>query len=437
MRIVVWLKDDLRIEDNPAVSLAMGEAGPPYVTFLHTDEALLSHVRPTERRRARQDHLLSAMERVIEKSGSRLVRIPGDADNFMQAIAEIHAQHVYANIQIGDNLSYARDREVARRLKASGITYHEFCADGIGRGRRKGPPPFIAGAQEHPWFHFPETPEPIRRLRRFLKKLPGAGYRENMWVPSRDEEATSRLSVDIACGALSVDRVLHETQIAMAQDPRNPAWNQFAARASWRRGFVQQFEYNVDNFPWHPHREERPEDADRMKAWLGGETGFPLVDAAMRQLASEGWANFRMRQVVSSFALDLLDLDPFRTGIALGELFDDYTPGIHWMQIARQSGMMVGVGPRVVNPIKQAQDLDREGVYVRRWIPELREIPAAAIFEPWRYEGYKGPRPIVDYKSAARAARERRHPTGGGQNAEVSGDKEKRGAQMSLFGEQS
>jgi deoxyribodipyrimidine photo-lyase len=158
-------------------------------------------------------------------------------------------------------------------------------------------------------------------------------------------------------------------------------------------------------------REERRDDARLMAAWLAGETGHPLVDAAMRDLTANGWINFRLRQLLCSYAIDLLDLDLHKVGVALGELFDDFCPGIHWPQIGLQAGMMAGRGPRVLNPVKQAQELDPSGAYVRSMLPHLASIPTGGVFEPWRLIGYRGPRPIVDYATASRAARNRHAPT--------------------------
>lgn len=397
---------------------------------MRSDEGTISHVKSTQRRKDFESDRLLEMREVIDRSGSRLLECKSDQNSILSAIADIKPNAVISNIQISDNIEFQRDRLVWKELKSQGIECHELCTDGIGRGSQSAPAPYLTSAKNIPWFKFKKAPWSIGELRSFLERLPRSRYREDMWIPGKDEKATSLLSTAIACGSLSVDRILHETSEAMSRsENQGTSWQQFAARPQWRRSFVQMFEKNINNFPWGPHREERKEDQAYMNAWLNGETGYPLVDAVMRQLSQQGWANFRMRQVACSFGIDLLDLDPYRAGVALGELFNDYTPGIHWMQIARQSGMMVGVGPRVVNPIKQAKDLDPKGDYVKAWIPELRDVPVPAIFEPWKYEGYKGPAPIIDYKEAARKARELRTPP----SKNKSSEKKAKSDQLSLL----
>ncbi|MEE4210475.1 MAG: FAD-binding domain-containing protein [Parvularcula sp.] len=411
MKAAVWIKDDLRLEDNPAVWNAMQHADISKILFVRSREAAITHVRPTARRLEREEKQLRQIEAVLERTGTRIIRTGGEADEIVSALVEHEITNLFANIQIGDDLGYRRDNALIGLLGRNGIIYHETCADGITRGTRPLPPPFVTRSSDLKPLRFATVPEAILSLRYFLNRLPRLPYRAQMWKPGEGDKITSRLSIDIACGALSVDRVLHETALAMEKSPRKKAdWHQFAARVHWRRSFVQSFERNVDAFPWRPLSEETPDKREALQKWLHGETGYPLVDAAMAQLHQEGWTNFRMRQMVCSFAVDLLDLDPYRVGVALGELFDDYCPGIHWMQIARQSGMMEGVGPRVVNPVKQAKDLDPKGDYVRQWLPYLPGEHQAHIFEPWKSDSYKGPSPIVHYTSAAKAARDRRDP---------------------------
>ena len=131
-----------------------------------------------------------------------------------------------------------------------------------------------------------------------------------------------------------------------------------------------------------------------------------MVDAAMRELIATGWANFRMRQVVASFAVQTLGLPAHDAGLALGLLFDDYEPCVTWVQMGLHSGRMArSRGPRIVNPVKQGRELDPEEQYVRHWLPELASLPPGFAHEPWRHpQNPIGP-PIVDHRAAAREAR--------------------------------
>jgi len=412
MKHLVWLKDDLRLHDSQAVLAAARAVGAENLVFIRSDEREFTHVPPTPRRIEREVDAIAEVRAVLERSGTTLHLTRGQAEDIVRTCRDHGATTVHANMQIGDELGYHRDRQAGALMREAGIAYVEYAVDGLVRGSGQRADPLVTGARDVPGLRFTSVPQAMQRLRDYLERLPRAGYRRDMWIPGPDATASSRLSVDLACGTITGDRVLHEIERAAdADDPRNHhAYRQFANRIHWRRGFLQTLERNVDAFPWGPVRQERPEDAERMRRWRHGETGYPLVDAAMRQLAAEGWINFRLRQVVCSFAIDLLDLDLHRVGVELGRMFDDYSPGIHWSQIAMQSGMVPGQGPRVVNPVKQARDLDPKGAYVIRMLPHMSGISADDLFMPWQNASYAGPPPMIEHMEAGRAARAR-HPS--------------------------
>lgn len=104
----------------------------------------------------------------------------------------------------------------------------------------------------------------------------------------------------------------------------------------------------------------------------------------MRALNAHGWINFRMRDMLVSFASYHLWLPWRSTGEPVARLFTDYEPGIHWSQMQMQSAT-TGINlPRIYNPIKQCQDFDKDGTFIRHWVPELEALPKAFIHEPWR-----------------------------------------------------
>jgi deoxyribodipyrimidine photo-lyase len=155
--------------------------------------------------------------------------------------------------------------------------------------------------------------------------------------------------------------------------------------------------------------------ADRalLNAWAKGETGYPFLDACMRSLAATGWLNFRMRAMVMSFASYNL-WQPWRqSGLHLARMFTDYEPGIHWSQVQMQSGS-TGINTiRIYNVVKQGHDQDAQGAFVRRWVPELKDVPDRFIHEPWLWDGAARvlgrtyPSPIVDLKASTEAAKTR------------------------------
>tara|TARA_B100001109_G_scaffold205697_1_gene172764 strand:- start:795 stop:1376 length:582 start_codon:yes stop_codon:yes gene_type:complete len=115
-----------------------------------------------------------------------------------------------------------------------------------------------------------------------------------------------------------------------------------------------------------------------------GNTGWPFLDACMRQLRSTGWINFRMRAMIMSAASYNLWLPWKDTGAYLARQFLDYEPGIHWSQIGMQSGT-TGINTiRAYSMTKQGRDQDPEGEYIRKWVPELSMVPTKFIHEPWK-----------------------------------------------------
>ena len=163
---------------------------------------------------------------------------------------------------------------------------------------------------------------------------------------------------------------------------------------------------------------------ENFQALVNARTGWPLVDACVIMLRETGWLNFRMRAMLVSVAAYPLWLHWRPVGEWLATQFLDYEPGIHWSQLQMQSGTTGINTTRVYNPIKQAQDHDPHGRFVRQWLPALRQVPDTWLFEPWlmphTMQAHLGvfvgsdmdsalSQPVVDLAQATREAKQLLH----------------------------
>ncbi|MEN9545957.1 MAG: hypothetical protein RLZZ356_689, partial [Verrucomicrobiota bacterium] len=233
----------------------------------------------------------------------------------------------------------------------------------------------------------------------------GAGYRTEMSSPLTAATACSRISPYLAWGCVSM-RTVHQAALQRqealrwrrsAGEPGDRRWSgalsSFQARLRWHCHFMQKLEdeprIEFENFnrAYDGLREaftESDEGQLRLEAWRQGRTGFPLVDACMRSVRATGWLNFRMRAMVMSVASYHLWLHWRPTAIHLARCFLDFEPGIHFSQAQMQSGTTGINTVRIYNPTLQALEQDPQGVFIRRWVPELAAVPDAYLAEPWR-----------------------------------------------------
>jgi deoxyribodipyrimidine photo-lyase len=448
-RVVHWFRNDLRLRDNRGLEAAAAQADELALLFVF-DERLLSGGGAGA---PRVRFLLASLERLradLAARGHSLVLRRGDPSREVPAFARaLRADRLHWNVDYGP---YARRRDAAVRSAAvrEGIAVHEhkdrvvFSEEEL--RTRSGDAFRVYSPFRHAWWRrWAEAPErPAGRLRlprpvltvavgslptaaeldagddsvdlpkageaaalrRLDAFLGGAVERYAELRDRPDLDGTSRLSPYLRLGTIS-PRVCFERALAAERDnPRaRPGIRKWLDELIWREFYVavlaahphvvtRSFRSEFDALRWE-------EDEAGFRAWCEGRTGYPFVDAAMRQLAQTGWMHNRARMVVASFLTKDLGIDWrrgerfFQSRLIDGDLASN-NGGWQW---AASTGTDAQPWFRIFNPVTQGERFDPEGDYVRRFVPELTDSPARYVQRPW--EAPTPPRdyppPIVDH----------------------------------------
>jgi deoxyribodipyrimidine photo-lyase len=452
MPTVLWFRRDLRLADHPALLAAAQEADGGGVVPLFVFDPALWDPAGGPRRAWLLRSLRSLDERLHDRAGGRLVVRHGDPVHVVPALArEVGAQRVHVSADAG---VYGRRRdagvsgalrEQGRELVATGSPYAVGPGTLLGAG---GGPfkvfsafqrawlahgwPAPAASEEALWaappldgvrseamppepdlggMTLPEPGEPaaLARWHAFVDG-PLSGYDE-----ARDAvgvQGTSAMSAHLKYGEVHPRTLLAD----LAAHP-GPAAERYRSELCWRDFYADVL--------WHrPESAREPlradmarmrvdEPGERFRAWQEGRTGYPVVDAGMRQLLAEGWVHNRARMIVASFLVkDLhvawqLGARHFMHWLRDGDLASN-NHGWQWV-----AGTGTDPAPffRIFNPVTQGLKFDPDGDYVRRYVPELRHLEGGAAHEPWKHpNGYDHgyPQRIVDH-GAERAEALRRY----------------------------
>jgi deoxyribodipyrimidine photo-lyase len=467
---LVWFRDDLRLGDNPALRAAVDAGGPVLCVFILDEET--KGLRPHGAASKWWLHgSLAALDDALRKCGSRLDILRGKADDLIPRIAKaLGAEFVFWNRRYGA-AEIEQDKAIKAHLKEHGVAAESFnahllyepwtvttktgdpckvftpfwrAARATGEPREPLPAPReIAGAD---WPA--EAPkhvalkdlalEPTKpdwaggmrdfwergehgahaRLRHFLKH--GLkGYGDNRNRPDL-KDSTSHLSPHLRFGEIGPRQIWHAATSAVlsGESPGTRSdLDKFLSEIGWREFSYHllfhnpdlartNFQPKFDDFPWK-------HDPDGLSAWHKGLTGYPIVDAGMRQLWETGWMHNRVRMIAASFLIKDLLID-WRIGEDwFWDTLVDADPANNaasWQWVAG-SGADAAPYFRIFNPILQGEKFDTDGDYVRRFVPELAKLPAKWIHRPFEAPrdvllaagvrlGETYPRPIVEHDKA-------------------------------------
>jgi deoxyribodipyrimidine photo-lyase len=427
---IVWFKRDLRIIDHAPLAEACLRG--PVLPLFAWEPSVIGAEDYARQHQAFVMECLRELTSALEKLGLDLLVWP---TGMLDALTHLSQQHpiaaIWSHEETGNQATFSLDRAVGHWCESRGVTWHEIPQHGVVR-RLKDRDHWHAVWEQRMQMPIVQTPSqataapkitpssaavPLARgqdkasrqsggRRHGLKLLQhfiegrAANYRGNISSPLTAVRSCSRLSPYLAWGCLSMREVVQacrarklELKVSGEDSKRLRAGlTSFESRLHWHCHFIQKLEsepalefYNLHRAYDGLREDSLPavEHAKRLDIWARGQTGWPLVDACMAMLRQTGWLNFRMRAMLMSTASYLYWLHWREPGLHLAREFLDYEPGIHWPQVQMQSGT-TGINTlRMYNPIKQAIDQDPQGRFVRHWLPQLKHVPDAWIFQPW------------------------------------------------------
>jgi len=433
-RSILWFRRDLRLADHLAAHQAT-TAGETLAVFV-LDPKLLAVAGE-----ARLGALVGALAALDAQLGGRLAIIEGDPVTLLPGLARtVGATSVVATADFGP-YGRRRDETVAARLAAAGCeaSFVDSPYAVVPGALRKptGEPyqvftPFwraweaVVPTQPAPgavvqasWLVPPEGSLPASELARHLGARPLAvseqeavrawtRFRETRlagYPEARDrlgEDGTSRISVHLHWGTVHPRTLLADLgdDRAASAFRRQLAWREFYADVLWHH--PESTRRALQEAMGRIRVDEGPDAERRFEAWCQGATGYPVVDASLRQLAAEGWMHNRGRMIAASFLVKDLHL-PWQWGARhfLRHLADgDLASNQHGWQWTAGTGTDAAPYYRIFNPVLQGQRFDPDGRFVRRWLPELEGVPNALIHEPGAGGARSYVPPIVDHASA-------------------------------------
>lgn len=450
---IVWFKRDLRLTDNAPLAWVASQSIPCILIYCFEPKLMQSPDCDIRHLRFVWESLVD-MHKQLSPKHSLTVAVANAEDVLEKIFLNYEVRNLCSHEETGNAISFERDKRIKKLCAKSGVKWKEFPTNGIIRGLANRADwnaswlQTMESAQQNVcWDSLvtvaPQLPEnwttkqldanikiPNNSFQQGGEKLAKellnsfvngrvSGYMKDISRPLESRTGCSRLSPYLAFGNISIRQVyqasLHQAQMGRYQKPLQF----FVSRLHWHCHFIQKFEqecsieFNNLNKAFDAIRNEKNELL--YNAWAEGKTGFPIVDACMECLKQTGYINFRMRAMLVSFLTHNL-WQHWKTGAHhLARYFLDYEPGIHYPQLQMQAGTMGVNTIRTYNPSKQSLDHDEQGVFIKRWLPSLKNVDAPLVHQPWlmtkdeqqKYNciiGIDYPKPIIDLSETSKRA---------------------------------
>lgn len=458
---VWWIKKDFRLLDNPALSQAVSGSWETVLAVFILEPSSIRAPETSYRHIQAQLTAFANLRVILRNQGGDCLLI---VDEVITVLDKLHARNrisaIYSHEEVGLLRTFNRDKLVQAWCKHNAVIWNEYQQTGVFRGlddRDKREYRWQKWIKEGPLPSPPSNtlrrlriPEHIKRewpgevptcndlnqgvSRRQLVSLQrtdtdhaqsvlssflyerGIAYSGGISSPNTAFEAGSRLSTHLAWGTISIRTVYAQTMGRLAEltterDEEAVRFKRslraFFSRLHWRDHFIQRLETESDMELYALNRAYdnlyANENPVFLEAWINGQTGYPLVDACIRCAQETGFLNFRMRSLITSVATHCLGLDWRSIHCPMAQWWTDFEPGIHLAQLQMQAGV-VGINTlRVYSPYKQMEDHDPEAIFIKRWVPELRDHSAAEIrkIETAPLKHYR--RPLISWRQSTQA----------------------------------